>query len=990
MTCKKPQDLDIKELPELNKETLEYINQKILSHNYVEIIELCLSLVFKNLHNKEKDALYELMEKITLMCDKSNLVAKKVIRRINLLLKTADSWIQTECLIIMEKISKYWPEILITEINSVKQTLQSEDYNIREISLNIIGNLILNLNLHENEFGLFYSLVTMMKDKFWKLRVRSVRIGEVIFKSGRIKEITTSLLNKFIEMAADLMSDKNEEVQDNAVIVLKEIASFINPQMFQRTIVGLLADGNQQICENCIWLIGEVGINNISLIIPILPKLIDFLGEKIYTIQVKATDAFVKIGRKYPEEVCEIIFISINNLNENTDIFENLSDILIYIGKIHINSVFRLIIKNLEATNRVTKEFISKILRKLNNEVSEKIEEQIALLFQKLDSDFWRIRYNTVRFLGSINFILKSNKLAAWTYLKLNKLLECEKDPEVIDEIKESIKKIKNFTRNIEGIIEGINREQNLFYRELIEIQNLPKKVREKMLQMLKENKINKVEIVLEKDINTYIKKSEIFGKKLYNYTYRRLDTDLLEDWNFSRSDLLEQFGNVKSYIKEKLEEKKERYLEELQDKISGIKTRIDILIPELDVMMELNTEIKKFIINGEKSKAKEKMEHLTNIRDKIFRIESEIMHLWIEYNDFNEQLKDVTIYWAEVKIEVQQLLYTVSYNLRELYRYLIQGDAVSSTAIQGEIKDNISFELLFNDFRNLILQSTRSIKEQFESFEIITSPVADEIEKSNFDKAQEMLDLIKSQTINTLEDFNKEILKNYSQMDDILKSDIEKSRLIRDYFNDWSQIKDLLTEKTENYYYQSYKEILVHRCIAMQKIINPIPLKLFAAKLKTSEDILLEQIISLIEDNKITGRIKGKKLYFPEYILEYAPELEKMISLSKKIEIIGNSINLSILFQNTTRFFLHDFTMLISWPVILEIEMERSAPKWIEIKDIPPEETETRRWVFKKRINKTDKIRNVLQSGEIKIFIKFKDIFNNPRELDLSFNIIL
>ncbi len=976
-------------LPTLNEQTLSYVDKEIAQRKYESVIEFCLSLLNKNIYvadDKIRENLYELLERISLISDKSPSVVDHLIPKMLPLLSSSDDWIRTESLIITEKISKYRPNALIDLIESIENCLIDEDNNIREIALNTIGNLI--MNLHINREGLFYSLIRAMNDESWRIRVRSLEIFESIVKSGRMDD--TILLNRFVELIANMVNDTDAEVQGIAIEKLKDISTFIMPQTFLKVLSKLILDEEWNVQEKGIWLVGEVGAKDYISISLILGKLVGLLNSPNLMVQTKVIDAFVKIGRKHPDEIIPIIFE--NLFSKDEEIYNALFEIFIYLGIERPENVFVKIFDFLDAPDMKSRKFVSGALLKLKNEIPEKIEDQVASLFVKLESSDWRERSSTVKILGDVNFIIKQKSVAVWSYIKINELMEIETDPEVKEAAIIAIEKVNNSIDEIGLIIAEIEQQQNFFYSEIMNLQKLPKSLKTKMLNLLERREFREASISLEEEINKSIKKIESYGNNIYNYQYKRLAVDLIEDWSYSRLDLLEQIGDIKAYILKRIKEAKKAYLIQLKEQISRLQARIDVLKSELTFLADLNSQLKNLISNGKDQEAKKKLEHLSYIRDKIFRIETEIGQLWIENLDFKEELKEVTVYWVQIKIEAQQILYAISFNLRDMYRFMEEQQKEKSS--ESTIKTEISFEILLNQFQNLVLQSTKSVKDQFERFSIIILPVQDEIMKGNFDNAQNLLELTISQTQTNIEDFNKEIVNLYAQLDEITQSDMEKSSLIRKYLQDWVQIKDSLIERSNEFAISASQEIFQKRILSLQKIINPIPIKAISKKLQLNESEILERLFNIIEKGLLKGKIKNNQLFLPEDAQTY----NKTIFLSKKMEIIGRNIHFRIRIANNTKSYIHDLSVLFSFPEFLELDTNKSDTKWFEIKDFDPEQIQLLHWILKIKKNvSSDDLEGIgytgqksYRFGEIRAIIRYKDMFGNPQELDRRLDVLV
>ncbi|MBD3352602.1 MAG: hypothetical protein GF364_14030, partial [Candidatus Lokiarchaeota archaeon] len=902
---------DSTESPELNEETLRVIDRQILHRNYNEVIDSCISIILENLYAESKEYYYELLEKLTIICDKSPEIAQKIINKVIVpLINHNDDWIKTEALMILEKISKYKPDELYPIIEYIQNALDHPDNNIREISLNIIGNIL--LNQQDLQEDLISFLIGKLNDKLWRIRVRALKIMKKLAISEKVNE---EVLNQFIELMAKKVGDPDEEVQSLAVESISEIIPNVSSKVFLYILFKLISHQDWQIQEKGIWLVGEVGKSDYSLTITqILPKLINLLDDSNFAIQTKIIDACVKIGRVYPKKIVNLL---LKNLETNTEKYSGLFDIFMYLGIERPKVILPYIFYNLNVADKdpTLYKFVKESLLKLEEEIPDIIEQFVASEFSNFESIDWRVRKNTVEIMGLANLILKKESIAVWTDIRLKELLEVENDPEVIRSIKLSIDQVNNAVDNIDLIVKEIDQETNLFYQQMMGLQNLPASLKTKLMRILNNNEFREASITLEEEINKAIKKIENFGDNIYTYRFKRLAVDLIEDWTYSRLELLEELSDLKAFISEEIEKSKKKYAIKLEEKVSKIKDRIDVLKSELDFIADLNTTIKELIMDGQEDKAKKKLEHLAYVRDKIYRLESEIGTIWIENLDFKEYLKDITVYWVKVKIEAQQLLYTISYNLRDLHEYIDKSGDDEHSIKKQELKKELSFELLLNEFQNLVLHSTKSIQEQFERFSLITSPVKDEIKQKKFENAINLLDLIISQTNSSIEDFNKEIMKLYKQLDDIAV-DVERSNLIRQYLDDWNEIKDSLLERSHEFYRQTSQDILLNIILSLQEIVNPIPLNSIAKKFDMREQEILERLFKLIEKGLLTGKIRNNRLYLPEN----EPKFDKSLYLSKKVEVIGAKMYFMVRLENKSKSFLHDMTLLLSWPEFLNL----------------------------------------------------------------------
>jgi hypothetical protein len=262
---------------DLSSETLRQIDIQISHRMYESIIDYCISVLNKNLYTSNKDMLYQSIEKITLICDKTPNVAEKIVNHIALtLLNHNDVWINTEIMIILEKISKYTPNILSILIEPIISSLKHYDKGIREICLNIIGNLILSIEGSNTE--LIYALIKTLNDEEWKIRARSLEIiKEIIVSKKKIEQSIPDL--ELIQLISDKIEDEDEEVRNASIEILHAIKTFITQMCCQYFIEHLIEDVNGKFVKRDLVSRRDRKRSIHQLSKKIIPKLIGLLGE---------------------------------------------------------------------------------------------------------------------------------------------------------------------------------------------------------------------------------------------------------------------------------------------------------------------------------------------------------------------------------------------------------------------------------------------------------------------------------------------------------------------------------------------------------------------------------------------------------------------------------------------------------------------------------------------------------------------------------------
>ena len=161
--------------------------------------------------------------------------------------------------------------------------------------------------------------------------------------------------------------------------------------------------------------------------------------------------------------------------------------------------IFTYIFEEFENPSENVRDGVSLVFKRLYEEYSVEIENEITKILYTLESKYWRERKKTIILLRNICNILESKKIAVWIIIELEKNLVTENDPDVSEEILYSIKNIKTTFHDINETIQEVNEDLDVFLKKIREFQKIPAQFREKMNSYIKEFKFQQTELELDK-----------------------------------------------------------------------------------------------------------------------------------------------------------------------------------------------------------------------------------------------------------------------------------------------------------------------------------------------------------------------------------------------------------------------------------------------------------------------------------------------------------
>ncbi|MEJ2276941.1 MAG: hypothetical protein P8Y70_04205, partial [Candidatus Lokiarchaeota archaeon] len=184
-------------------------------------------------------------------------------------------------------------------------------------------------------------------------------------------------------------------------------------------------------------------------IIPVIPKLINFLKNNNYKIQIIVIEALVSIAENNFEQVWANLLTSITDVEE--ELFrDSLGNALYHLSQEYIGKIFSYLFIEIENPSKNIRHIIFLVFKRLYEEYKVEIENEITKIIYNLESKYWRERKKTVNLLQTLCFILENKKFAVWITIELNNAIKTENDHDVKEEIIITLKKFKKSQQNFE------------------------------------------------------------------------------------------------------------------------------------------------------------------------------------------------------------------------------------------------------------------------------------------------------------------------------------------------------------------------------------------------------------------------------------------------------------------------------------------------------------------------------------------------------------
>ncbi|MEE9377905.1 MAG: hypothetical protein V3V33_07705 [Candidatus Lokiarchaeia archaeon] len=955
----------------------EKIESLILNGYNEKASEEIFRIIERYENHSDKELIYRSLSLLNLICDKSPQISESVIKIINPFVNDSDSWIRLVSLEISYQISLFRPNLLIELIGRIRGRLYDHDPSVRRLTVKIIGNLILSLYIDLDELrDIIEEYTEKLMDNDWKVKLNVIKTIQKILNQDYTK---IRNLEPLLSMIIINLRDEDDDVARAAAELLKIHGTyFLTKEKIFYILLNLLYNEGNRVKELIIWLFGEIGKEKSPEIISIIPKLINLLKEKDYRIQLKVVEALVNIAENNFDQIWANLLHSILEANDS-NYRNSLINAIFHLSRQNITEIFPYLFEELENPSENIRESIALVFKRLFEEYQIEIENEITKILYQLESRFWRERKKTIILLQNICFILESKKIAIWITIELNKAFKIEKDPEVKDEIIYTLKNIHaNFT-DIDDSIGRINNELSLFHKRIIEFQKIPAQFREKLNSNIQNFKFNDTELQLNEKYNKILKKIRKFNHILNQFDYKRLAFDLIEEWEETRVQIIEELSIIKGFISEICEEKKAEFVLNLKEEIKIISNRVDVFKVEFDYVKENKLSM---ILDENLSDLApiniddDKLGYITQIRKKLFNLDNEIRDLLIDNVEFNEVFKILLQKWVATKIEIQEYLNDLDRQIKLMKDKLFETKIPTT---DSDISNELNFQLLQGHIQSIITERIEGMKRFNDDFNKLSDKIDFLIKKNEFSDTKRLIELNSTQIQVFVEETEKKI-------DVILGKEkfFEDNNIfnlyIRPFLNKFNATKELLINRLKNFVRKSNNKLYLNQIKYYLKVINPIKLDLLANYIKIDVERLKDLVLKFISKNKLNAKIINERLYYQQ--IESEIHDSKEILFFKNIKTIGNEIYLNFKLTNPSNFDFKDLQISLKIPSYLNFQRKESFPKFLQINELKPGKIFKFNYVLK--VDKQKELKKNLfdpSADEIKLDLYYRDQFEIARK---------
>ncbi len=965
----------------------EKIESLILNGYNEKAAEEIFNIVGDYQNHSDKELIYRSLSLLNLICDKSPSISERAIENISNFINDSDSWNRLVSLEISYQISLFRPNLLIELIKKIRGRLYDQDPSVRRLTVKIIGNLILSLHIDINELlEIIEEYTEKLMDNDWKVKLHVIKTIQKILNQDYTK---IQNLEPLLSMVIINLRDEDDDVARAAAELLKIHGTyFLSKEKIFYILLNLLYNEENRVKELIIWLFGEIGKEKSSEIISIIPKLINLLKKKSYRIQIKVIEALVNIAENNFDQIWANLLHSLLDASD-TNYRNSIINAIFHLSCKNINDIFPYLFEELENPTENIREGIALVFQRLFEEYQIEIENEITKILYQLESRFWRERKKTINLLQHICFILENKKIAVWITIELSNALNIEKDPEVKTEMVYTLKNIKASFPDIDESIQKINNELSIFHKRIIEFQKVPAKFREKLNSYIEIFKFNDTEIKLNEKYNKILKNIKKFSHLINRFEYKRLAFDLIEEWEETRVQIIEELSIIKGFITEICEEKKAEFVSNLKKDISIISNRIDVLKAEFEYLRET-----KFEVNLDKQSSQEgftyieeeKLANITQIRKKLFELDGDIRELLISNVEFNEIFKQLLQKWVSVKIEIQEYLNDLDRQIKQMKDKLIEyeeAEPIKSMQVKSEmingISNELNFQLLQGHIQSIITERIEGMKKFNDDFSGLSDKLEFLFKKEEFSDAKKLIEMNSTQIQNYIEDTEKQISIIIGN-EKIFEDNNVFNLYIRPYINKFNSSKEMLINRVKTFNRKSNNKIYLNQLKYYSKILNPIKLDLLSSYIGLDIEKLKDLILKFRNKNKLDVKMINDKLYFQQLESELVDSRE--ILFFKNIKTIGNEIYLNFKLTNPSNFDFKDLQISLKVPSYLNFQRKESFPKFLQINELKPGNVFKFNYVLK--VDKRKELKKNLfdpSADEIKLDLYYRDQFNISRK---------
>ncbi len=926
-------------LHSLNSKSEKYqnINRFLEQKQYDEAIEELLEIIKDSVDNDENDVLMVSLNYLERICDKTSFCTKITLEIIPILLEHREYWVRQKSINIIEIMIRFEePAIFDGIIEQCEAKLFDDDKNVRVSTVNLIATIFQKTYSHFPDLHEIYA--RMLNDASWKVRAKALE-GILRFvtpdKSPPEKFILT-----FIDYLYKLFHDADEEIRGLATEVFTRLSLFMDVEKINEHLLLLLNDPDWEIREKAIWIIGEIGHRSFTKHTILFDKLIGLFSDEIMIIQTKTIDAFVKIGKIQSLELFNFLLPYIKTFSEsdqNQDALDGISESVIFITIHDMYELLPILINNLRAAHKGIRDTIGNCIIKIYMEKPDKFEEVLFILLQGINPTDWRQRKKIVGLLGDLAYVLHIQTIAVWITINLQNLLEKEEDLDVKEEISSSLDKIRKLFTNIDEDIKEIEKRKEQFYDGLNKFHDMTRKLRVDSEKLIEAKKFNNAEILLEEDGNKISEKLEEYAQVLYNSNFKRFSVDVIQDFKEFKEEIFEHISDIKNVMFNAISDGRSAYLDILQVTILNLRKKIDDVKDRFEGVQNLEKLLTDISLKENPAKIESFLDSISKIQKLLFTLENEIGQTWLSNLEFKEFLKEITLYWVDSKIEIQQYLANIYQKFS-----LIQSEINDDDKRFYMLKQKITHDFLNNNLQNIIIQAIQSQRDVLERFSTIVSPVYKELQKKKFKDAKNLVELTITNFHSSIENYNREINKVYQDLDK-LNGSIKSNKEIKQYLTNWDQVKNDLLNQIHTFKSEIQQDIFTEELKDYLKYMNPISMQQLSIEFNIPLEDLKKNVFNLIKNHIILAEIRDDELIQPE-----RPVGEFLLNFHRKIEIIGSKIIFNLRVYNPTKFFINEIELNFLFPEFLKFIPDESDPTDISIQEFEPEAIRIIQWQFR------------------------------------------
>jgi hypothetical protein len=294
------------------------IENLILNGNYEDAAEIIFK-IFKGQQKLDGEIIYKSLSLLNYICDKSPSISLDSVKIVSSIINEPNSWIRLVSLEILYQISMYRPNLLIELIDKIRSRLFDQESQIRRLAVKIMGKLLLSLHVDEEELQEYIGeFIEKLIDEDWKVKLEVIKTLKKLLDQDFTK---IPDLEPLLSIVIVNLRDEDEDVARSSAELLKILGTyFLSKEKIMYILLNLLHNEKTRVKELIIWLFGEIGKEKSSEIIPIIPKLINFLKEDDYRIQLRVIEALVNISKNNLDQIWSNL---LHALDSGDDEFKN-------------------------------------------------------------------------------------------------------------------------------------------------------------------------------------------------------------------------------------------------------------------------------------------------------------------------------------------------------------------------------------------------------------------------------------------------------------------------------------------------------------------------------------------------------------------------------------------------------------------------------------------------------------------------------------------